>query len=87
MGTQWFGGQRGLTLQRTLIGHSAGQESTGTGVAPCMERPTPGRTTRRMRDEMPREAEDSILFLKGIPLFYTIALPKDWRVPFKVRRQ
>ena len=26
---------------------------------------------------MPREAEDSILFLKGIPLFYTIALPKD----------
>ena len=32
-----------------------------------------------MRDEMPGEVEDSILFLKGILLFYTVALPEDWR--------
>lgn len=63
-----------------------GLGSTGAGAVPCKEL-TPGRITRRMRDEILREVEDSFLFLKGILLFYTIALPKDWRVPFKVRRQ
>lgn len=36
---------------------------------------------------MPGEAKDSIPFLKGIPLFYTIALPKDRRAPLRVRGQ
>lgn len=36
---------------------------------------------------MPGEVKDSILFLKGILLFYIIALPKGRRVVFKVRGQ
>lgn len=47
MGTQWFRGQLGLTLQRTLIRHSEGLGSTGAGVVPCKDRLTPGRITEK----------------------------------------
>ena len=39
---------------------------------------------RRMRGEMSGEVKDSILFKKGILLFYTVALLKDWRVALRV---
>lgn len=40
-----------------------------------------------MRDEVLGEVEDSILFLKEILLFYTIALPKDWGLALRVGGQ
>ena len=85
MGTQWFRGQLGLTLQRRQTRHSEELGSTkaggrGSGGGPLQGQAHPQeRSQRRMRDEMPGEVEDIILFLTGILLFYTVALPKDWR--------
>lgn len=53
MGTQWFRGQRGLTLQRRQIRHSkelgsTKAESGGTGGrVPYKDRFTPGRVTEK----------------------------------------
>lgn len=47
MGTQWYRGQLGLTLQRTLIRHSEGLGNRGVGVVPYKDRLTPGRTTEK----------------------------------------
>lgn len=83
MGTQWYRGQLGLTLQRTLIRHSEGQEAEGLGWCPTRTGSPQEGPQRRLRDEV--TGKSSILFLKGILLFYTIALPRDWRVAFRVR--
>lgn len=91
MGTQWFRGQLGLTLQQRLVRHSEELGSTQAGVegwgSPTRTGSPQEGSRRRMTDEMPGDSKDSILFLKGILVFYTAALSKDWRVAFRVRGQ
>lgn len=74
-----------LTLQRRLIRQKNwGAQRLGVGSwgVPYKDRFTPGGATGTSG-----EVKDSRLFKKGILLFYTAALLKDWRVAFRVGEQ
>lgn len=88
MGTQWFRGQLGLNLQRRLIRHSENWEGQGLaggggdGVVPAR---TASAQTRSQRGTRARcLGKSRTAFLKGSLLSYTVALPEDSRVSYRI---
>lgn len=61
MGTQWFRGQLGLTLQQKLTRRRTGRHRVGG--------------PSRMKDEMSPDVKDVVR--KRITVFYKTILPKD----------